>query len=93
MEVPIYGYFQFKSVQMALEDRRNLKDIFREMGIKREIKECIFPYKEYVVSSEMATEVLCDIRMMLKKMNIEQPAVNIELVDDPSVHCVRYDVD
>ena len=93
MEVPIYGYFQFKSVQMALEDRRNLKDIFREMGIKREIKECIFSYKEYVVSSEMATEVLCDIRMMLKKMNIEQPAVNIELVDDPSVHCVRYDVD
>ncbi len=31
--------------------------------------------------------------MLLKKMNIEQPAVNIELVDDPSVHCVRYDVD
>ena len=31
--------------------------------------------------------------MLLKKMNIEQPAGNIELVDDPSVHCVRYDVD
>ena len=42
MEVPIYGYFQFKSVQMALEDRRNLKDIFREMGIKREIKESTY---------------------------------------------------
>ena len=58
MKVPIYGYFQFKSVQMALENREYLAAVLGEMGIHKEIN--------------------------------NKPMVDVELVDDPSIHCANY---
>lgn len=93
MEVPIYGYFQFKSVQMALEDESELTNVLNEMGIYKKINNGIFSYKEYVISAETAKEVLNDLQYLLHHLGIEQPVVNIELVDDPSIHCVQYNSD
>ena len=90
MEVPIYGFFQFKSVQMALEDGIETATVFKEMGIHKEINNSTFFYKEYFISAETAKEVLNDLRHLLNSMGIEQPAVEIELVDDPTIQCVRY---
>lgn len=85
MEVPIYGYFQFKSVQMALEDGSELAAVFKEMGIHEEIHNSKCAYKEYFISAETAKEVLNDLQHFLHHLGIEQPVVDIELVDDPSI--------
>lgn len=87
MEVPIYGYFQFKSVQMALEDSSELATVFKEMGIHKEINNSKYAYKEYFISAETAKEVLHDLQHFLNHLGIEQPVVDIELVDDPSTQC------
>lgn len=89
MEVPIYGYFQFKSVQMALEKREELETVLEEMGIRKKICDRHISYKKYSISAYTAKEVLCDIRHMLDILGIEQPLADVELVDDPSVHCAR----
>lgn len=90
MEVSIYGYFQFKSVQKALEDRNELAAILREMGIHKEINKSLFSHKKYSISAETAKEVLNDLQHLLDNLGIEQPIVELELVDDPSIHCVKY---
>ena len=51
MKVPIYGYFQFKSVQMALENREDLATVLGEMGIHKEINNRIRSYKKYSISA------------------------------------------
>ena len=90
MDVAIYGYFQFKSVQMALENREDLASVLGEMGIHKEINDRLPFHKKYSISAQTAKEVLHDIRQLLDNLGIEQPRVNIELVDDPSIHCVNY---
>lgn len=89
MQVPIYGYFQFKSVQMALENRENLEAVLSEMGIRKEISNQSLPQKKYQISADTAKEVLHDIRYLLDGLGIEQPLVDVELVDDPSIQCVK----
>ena len=89
MKVPIYGYFQFKSVLMALEDREELASVLAEMGIHKEICDRCPLHKNYAISAQTAKEALNDIRQLLDRLGIEQPMVEIELVDDPSMHCVR----
>lgn len=93
MEVPIYGYFQFKSVQIALEAGNELTTVFKEMGIHKVINNNAFLHKEYSISAETAKEVLNDLRHLLNHLGIEQPMVDIELVNDPSIHCVKYNPD
>lgn len=83
-EVPVYGYFQFKSVQMALEGGNELT---KEMGIQKEINNSKYAYKEYFISVETAKEVLNDLQHFLNHLGIEQPVVDIELADVPSIQC------
>ena len=90
MEVPIYGYLQFKSVLMALEGSDELTPVLAEMGIHKKIDNCCPFHKKYSISAQTAIEALNDIRHLLDSLGIEQPIVDIELVDDPSIHCVRY---
>ena len=90
MKVPIYGYFQFKSVQMALEHREDLAFVFEEMGIHKEINNRFLSHKEYSISAHTAKEALHDIRQLLDGLGIEQPMVDIKLVDDPLIQCVSY---
>ncbi len=86
MKVPIYGYFQFKSVQMALEGREELEDVLMEMGIHKNGNQKPV-YKKYLISSNTAKEVLADIHYLLNSLGIEQPRVDIELVDNPAIQC------
>jgi uncharacterized protein YfkK (UPF0435 family) len=89
MQVPIYGYFQFKSVQMALENRENLQAVLAEMGMRREIGNQSLIHKKYQISADTAKEALHDIRCLLYDLGIEQPSVEVKLVDDPSVQCAN----
>lgn len=87
MEVPIYGYFQFKSVLMALEEKEGLAEVFQEMEICRPLKDVVYPYKKYSISAKTAQEVLDDLQRFLDGLGLEHPNVKLELVDDPSTHC------
>ena len=49
-----------------------------------------FPHKKYSISSQTAKEALHDIRQLLDSLGIEQPMVDVELVDDPLIQCVNY---
>lgn len=92
MKVPIYGYFQFKSVQMALENHEDLETVLEEMGIHKKISNRHLSYKKYSISAYTAKKALHDIRHLLYSLGIEQPLVDVELVDDPSIHCVRQEI-
>ena len=85
MQVPIYGYLQFKSVQMAIENKEDLGSVLMEMGIHKEIGSQTPTYKKYPISADTAKEALNDIRNLLDMLGIEQPLVNLEFVDDPSI--------
>lgn len=89
MKVAVYGYFQFRNVQMALEKREDLETILGEMGIHKKISSRHIPYKNYSISACTAKEVLYDIRKLLDSLNIEQPPADVELVDDPSIQCAN----
>lgn len=92
-QVPIYGYFQFKSVLMALENREDLVNVLMEMGIHKNIDNQSLAYKKYPISADTAKEALHDIRHLLDRLGIEQPLVDVELVDDPSIQradCIDY---
>jgi len=89
-KVPIYGYFQMKSVQMALENREALENVLVEMGIYKKIDNQSFNYKEYQISADTAKQVLYDVCQLMNLLGIEQPQVDIEMVDDPSVQCADY---
>ena len=90
MKVPVYSYFQFKSVQMALENKEDLATVLGEIGIHKEINNRLPSHKEYSISAQTAKEALHDIRQLLDGLGIEQPMTDIELVDDPSIQCVKY---
>lgn len=90
MEVPVYGYFQFRSVQTALENRADLRDVLREMGVKEAARPCTVPYKKYRFSVQTASEALRDIRHFLRTLGIEQPDTEVMLTGDPAVQCVQW---
>ena len=90
MKVPIYGYFQFKSVQMALENREDLSAVLGEMGVHTKINNRLLFRKKYSISAQTASEALHDIWHFLDDLGIEHPKVDVELVDDPSNHSVNY---
>lgn len=89
IKVPIYGYFQFTSVQMALENRENLETVLEEMGIHKKISSGHLSYKKYSNSAYTAKEVLYDIRNLLDSLGIEQPLVDIQLVYNPFIQCAN----
>ena len=89
-QVPIYGYLQFKSVQMALENREDLETVLMEMGIHTKIGAHSPAGKKYSISADTAREALHDIRCLLDGLGIEQPLVDVQLVDDPSIQCADY---
>lgn len=90
MKVATYGYFQFKSVQMALENRENPGTVLEEMGIHKEIGNRRLSGKKYSFSACTAKEALHDIRHLLDSLGIDQPLAEVELVDDPSIQCVNH---
>lgn len=59
------------------------------MDIRKKICDKHISYIKYSISDYTAKEVLCDIRHMLDSLGIEQPLADVELVDDPSIHCVN----
>ena len=95
MNVAVYGYFQFESVRMALEEKETLADVLREMGIHSRVEihkaeaAPVFFNKEYMISAQTAREVLGGVRQLLDEMWIDQPEAEVVLVDDPTVQCAQ----
>lgn len=87
MTVPIYGYFQFKSVLIAMVDSHELSSWFSEVGIDG------FNYPEksqsppYPVSAESAIKYLEDLHHFHEKSTFKVPNAVIELTDDPMTQC------
>ena len=91
MSVPIYGYFQFKSVLVALDEATCLADWLTETGFcgfsLPESSESLRP--EYAVEASSAEKVLADLMAFLKAAAINRPEVCLELADDPGQHFCR----
>ena len=91
MNVTVYGYFQFKSVLIALDEATDLAKWFTDEGITDfslpESKKSERP--EYTVEAASAQKILTDLMEYLKAAGVNYPEVCIELVDDPSQHFCR----
>ena len=71
---------------MALEGKKNLEDVLMEMGIHKNDDQK-FVYKKYLISSDTTREVVEDVRHLLDGLGIEQPLVEVKLVDNPTIQC------
>lgn len=90
MSVPIYGYFQFKSVLVALDETTCLEDWLTETGFSGfSLPENGVARPEYAVEASSAEKVLADLMAFLKAAGVHCPEVSVELADDPSQHFCR----
>lgn len=89
MTVPVYGYFQFKSVLIAMEDAGDLLQWFAEAGIEEFSSPDICPSERYPAESSSASKYLDDMQKYLKKSGVKMPYAEIELIDDPMTHCSK----
>lgn len=89
MEVSVYGYLQFKSVLIAMEDDGDWESWFVAVGIDGFA--CPKDYKSdrYPVTADSAVKYLNDLQGFFKSAGFKVPTVGIELVDDPMTQCSR----
>ena len=89
MEVSVYGYLQFKSVLIAMEDDGDLEAGFASVDIDGFT--CPKDYKsgKYPVTADSAVKYLNDLQEFFKSAEFKMPAVGVELVDDPMTQCSR----
>lgn len=90
MSVPVYGYLQFKSVLMALDEMPDLAGWLKKAGIKGfSLPENGVARPEYAVEAASAPKVLADLMAFLEAGGVAHPEVCVELADDPSQHFCR----
>lgn len=89
MRVDIYGYLQLESVLLALKDTEGFMTTLEKMGIRKALAKKENPCMEYSISVQTANTVLDNLQLMLEHSGIEHPDVELEFVDDPSIHCAR----
>ena len=86
MEVPVYGYLQFKSVLIAMDDDGDLESWFAAMGIDG--FKCPNDYKsdKYPIGAKSAIDYLKNLQSFFKSSGLKVPTVGIELTDSPMTH-------
>ena len=86
MEVPVYGYLQFKSVLIAMDDDGDLESWFAAMGIDG--FKCPNDYKsdKYPIGAKSAIDNLNNLQSFFKSSGLKVPTVGIELTDSPMTH-------
>lgn len=89
MTVPIYGYFQFKSVLIAMEDAEDLQQWFAETEIEGLFRPDSCVTAKYPIESNSASKYLDDMQRYLKKSGVKTPFAEIELTDNPMTHCSK----
>lgn len=94
MSVPVYGYLQFKSVLMALDEMPDLAGWLKKAGIKGFSlpENSAFqkkPAAAYPIEAASAPKVLADLMAFLETAGVVHPEVCVELADDPSQHFCR----
>lgn len=89
MTVPVYGYFQFKSVLIAMEEAENLSSWFAEAGIAGFTQSGDYISAKHSITSISASKYLNDMQKNLSHSGINIPNVEIELTDNPMIHCSK----
>ncbi len=89
MRVDIYGYLQFKTVLLALENTEDLSTTLKKMGIQKSLEKKDKLCTKYSITAQTAYPVLDNLQLMLDGSGIEHPDVQLELVDDPFIHGSR----
>ena len=86
MDVSVYGYLQFKSVLIAMEDEGDLESLFAAVGIDGFT--CPKDYKsgKYPISAGYAVRYLNDLQSFFKKAEFKVPTVGLDLTDNPMTH-------
>lgn len=89
MNAAVYGYFQFKSVLIAIDETDDLTQWFAKVGIDgfAIAKDCVS--KKYPVKAESAADYLNDLQSFFKAAGLEPPTVSLDLTDDPMTHCSK----
>lgn len=86
MNAAVYGYFQFKSVLIAMDDADDLTQWFANVGIDGFSMPSSCKSKKYPVEAEAAADVLNDLQLFFKASGLEQPTVGLDLTNDPMTH-------
>jgi len=89
MNAAVYGYFQFKSVLIAIDEPDDLTQWFTKVGIDGFILPKSCQSKKYPVKADSAADYLNDMQSFFRAAGLELPIVGLELTDDPMTHCSR----
>ena len=86
MEVSVYGYLQFKSVLIAMDDDGDLEAWFAAVGIDGFV--CPKDYKsgKYPIAAGYAVNYLNDLQCFFDKSGFKVPNVGLDLTDNPTIH-------
>lgn len=87
--VDVYGYLQFKSVLMAMEEAQDLGFWLAANKIRGFSLPFESTLPEYPITADTAYLVLADLMSYLDDAGVAHPDVTVELIDDPSKHYCR----
>ena len=86
MDVSVYGYLQFKSVLIAMEDEGDLESWFAAVGINGFTCPKDYKSSKYPVTADSAVKYLNDLQNFFKKAEFKVPNVGLTLTDNPMTH-------
>ena len=89
MQTMIYGYFQFSSVLEALRKQRSFEDVAMELGFRIHPSDVIPCNAE--LSASNAGAYLNTALENMRAFGMEPPCVRLQLMDDPTIQCVRLE--
>ena len=87
ISVPVYGYLQFKSILIAMEEAEDLPSWFDKTGIDGFSEPECTKFERYPLKADSSAKYLNDIQSYLMKTGIGIPTAEIELTESPSTHC------
>ena len=88
--VMLYGFFQLKSVLIAMDTEKEFLDVLGEIGLKPadNVKESVISYDEKI-NADNAHKVIENVKSNFTAMELPVPDVTLELVDNPMVQCAQ----
>ncbi|MBO4687997.1 MAG: hypothetical protein J5636_05740 [Clostridiales bacterium] len=86
--VMLYGYFQLKSVLLAIDGADALEEVLHEQGFHPDFSRKILPFDEKV-HADSSAKVLEYVIRSFESIGITPPEVTLELVDNPMIQCAQ----
>lgn len=89
MQVMTYGYFQLNSVLEAMKKRKSFEETAGELGFR--LHPADVKRADTEISSGNAEAVLNTALENMRMCGMTVPKIRLELVDDPTIQCVRWE--